>query len=84
MLECLHGVIGDVVMAKKTISVNLNEKTIDEIDKLAEKMGVSRSMFCEMTLSTAVGGQTLHDFTRWLFARSDEEKEDEKSDFVTA
>ena len=71
-------------MAKKVISVNLDEETVEELDSLAKKMGVSRSAFCEMTLSTAVGGQTLQDFTKWLFARPEREKEDSKSDFVTA
>lgn len=71
-------------MAKKVISLNLDEETIEELDSLAKKMGVSRSNFCEMTLRTAVGGQSLHDFTKWLFARPEAEEEGSKSDFVTA
>lgn len=64
-------------MAKKVISLNLDEQTINELDELAKKMGVSRSTFCEMTLKTAVGGQTVSSFTKWLF--QPKEKEDESS-----
>lgn len=72
-------------MAKKVISVNLDEKTIEELDSLAKKMGVSRSTFCEMTLSTAVGGQNVSSFTRWLFSGNQEsEKEDGIGDLATA
>ena len=72
-------------MAKKVISVNLDEKTIDEMDSLARKMGVSRSTFCEMTLSTAVGGQSVSSFTKWLFSgKQENEQEDGIGDLATA
>lgn len=70
-------------MAKKVISLNLDEQTIGELDDMAKKMGVSRSTFCEMTLKTAVGGHSVGSFTKWLF-KSMSEKEEEKSDLVTA
>ena len=70
-------------MAKKVISLSLEENTIKEIDELSKSMGISRSNFCEMTLRTAVGGQSVHDFTKWRFS-SINEKEDRKSDLVTA
>ncbi len=70
-------------MSKKTISLNLNEETIREIDGLAKKMGISRSKFCEITLSTAVGGRSLREFTMWLFSDK-EEREEKQSDLVTA
>lgn len=69
-------------MAVKVVSLSLQESTIKQIDELAEKMGVSRSTFVEMTMKTAVGGQNLSDFTKWLFSQRKEEENDDKG-FVT-
>lgn len=69
-------------MAKKVIGFNLDEETINGIDEIAEKMGISRSRLVDMTLKTAFGGQSVHDFTRWLFADVDR-KEETQSNTVT-
>lgn len=70
-------------MAKKIISINLDEEVIEELDGLSKKMGVSRSQFVEMTLKTAVGGQSLSGFYKWMFNK-ESEKEETLSDLVTA
>ena len=61
-------------MAKRIISVNLEEDVIAGIDELAELMGVSRSRVIEMTLKTAVGGQSVTQFSSWLFSSLEQKK----------
>ena len=69
-------------MAKKIVSINIDEETIKELDALAKKMGVSRSQFVEMTLKTAVGGQSLGGFYKWMFKKETEKEELEKGVLV--
>ena len=45
----------------------LDEDVIQELDEMAEKMGISRSRVANMTLKTAFGGQSLGDFYKDLF-----------------
>lgn len=71
-------------MAKKVISLNLDEETIKDIDELSEKIGISRSAFCEMTLRTAVGSNSLTGFYKAMFASLVGKEDEEKGDFVTA
>lgn len=71
-------------MASKMCNLYLDEDVIEGLDELAKKMGLSRSRVANMTLKTAVGGQSLHDFTKWLFSNIDEGKEDEENHLVTA
>jgi len=71
-------------MAGKMCNLYLDEEVINGLDELAEKMGLSRSKVANMTLKTAVGGQSVHDFTKWLFSSMLDEKEETNSDFVTA
>lgn len=71
-------------MAKKVVAFSLDEETINGIDELAKAMGISRSSVVDMTLKTAVGGQSVHDFTRWLFSNVVDEKEEKSGDFVLA
>lgn len=66
-------------MAKKIISINLDEEVIEELDELSKKMGVSRSQFVEMTLKTAVGGQSLSGFYKWMFNKESEKEEIENA-----
>ena len=71
-------------MVSKMCNLYLDEDVIEGLDELAKKMGLSRSRVANMTLKTAVGDQSLHDFTKWLFSNIDEGKEDEENHLVTA
>lgn len=61
-------------MAKRVVSLRLDEKTIQGLDELAEMMGVSRSRIAEMTLRTACGDQSVTEFTTWLFSSIEQKK----------
>lgn len=70
-------------MAGRMCNLYLDEETINGLDELAEKMGLSRSKVANMTLKTAVGGLSVNEFTKWLFSQTEEE-EVKNSDLVTA
>lgn len=69
-------------MAGKMCNLYLDEDVIQELDELAEKMGVSRSRVANMTLKTAFGGQTLGDFYKELLGGLSEKKEGEAKGLV--
>lgn len=63
-------------MKRRVITFSLDEETIKGLDELSELMGISRSRVVEMTLKTAVGGQSVQDFTKWLFSSIGKEEEE--------
>ena len=45
-------------MAKKLVSINLDEELIDEIDEVAKKLGISRSAMVNLAMRGIVMGET--------------------------
>lgn len=45
---------GSIEMAKKIITISVEEETLSEIDNLADKLGISRSAACNMLLNSVV------------------------------
>lgn len=43
---------------KRLLSINLDADLVEEIDKLAKKMGLSRSALVNMTMRAAILGET--------------------------
>lgn len=66
-------------MAGKMCNLYLEEDTVQGLDELAEKLGLSRSKVANMTLKAALGGMSIVDFTAWAFASADKRHESEPS-----
>lgn len=45
-------------MAKKLVSINLDEELIEEIDAVSEKLGISRSAMVNMSMRGIIMGET--------------------------
>lgn len=52
-------------MAKRLVSINLDEELLDEMDALCGKVGMSRSAFVNLTMRGVVMGETA-DTTKLL------------------
>lgn len=61
-------------MAGKMCNLYLDEDTVQGLDELAEKLGLSRSKVANMTLKAAFGGMSIVDFTAWAFSSQSDAK----------
>ena len=70
-------------MAGRMCNLYLDEDVIQELDDMAEKMGISRSRVANMTLKTAFGGQSLADFYKELLSGVRKESEESVNAVLT-
>jgi len=62
----------------KTANINFDDKTLDALDELAEKMGVSRSKACNLLLASVLGTAENGMMTALVTMASSVKKQHEK------